>query len=430
MKNEVTVVLPTLHEDQVKAYAVCAANRFFALRCGRRYGKTAFLSTLACDDAINGKRVGYFAPDYKRLAETYREIEHILSPIKQSSSQTEGVIRTVTGGVVEFWTLMDESAGRSRKYHTVLIDEAAFTKSPAMWNIWRLSIKPTLLDYRGRCIVASNTSGLDEDNFFWKITNEPEHGFIEYHAPSRKNPYLSGEEIDDLQRKEHPLVFKQEYEAEWVDWAGSPFFSLDSMLVDGQPVDLPGPCDAVLAVIDTAVKTGSDNDGTAVIYAGINRKLPGHRIVILDYDALQIEGSLLETWLPTVFRNLEVLAKSHRALMGSLGVWIEDKASGMVLLQQAKRRGLPAHPIDTSLTAKGKDERALSVSGYVYRGDVKLHRNALEKVIAYKGATRNHLVSQVCGFRIGDKDASHRADDLLDCFTYLPSIVLGDAKGF
>jgi hypothetical protein len=430
MGREIVVEIPTLHSDQVKAYETITRNRFSAIRCGRRWGKTALLATLAADDALNGKRVGYFAPDYKRLSETYSEIERILAPIKKSSSQTQGLIRTINDGLVEFWTLGDESAGRSRKYHTGLIDEASFTKTPAMWNIWRKAIKPTLLDYRGRCIVASNTSGSDPDNFFWKITNEPEHGFVEYWAPSRNNPYLPADEIETLRKSEHPLVFQQEYEAEWVNWLGVAFFALESLLVNGKAAPMPTICDGVLVVLDTAVKTGSENDGTAVIYFAINRYLPGPKLTILDWDIQQIEGSLLEAWMPSVFQRLEELAKMCRARMGSLGAWIEDKSSGMILLQQAARHSWQSHAIDTALTAKGKDERALSVSGYVYRGDVKLSEYAHDKVSTYKGATRNHLISQVSGFRMGDKDAAKRADDLLDCFTYGISISIGNSDGW
>ena len=429
---EITVTLPTFHADQQKAYEVARGARFFALRCGRRWGKTAFEKVVACDDAIHGKLVGWFAPDYKRLSEAFSEVETILAPIKKSSSQTTGIIRTITGGSVEFWTLGDESAGRSRKYHTALIDEAAFGKDN-MVDIWRMSIKPTLLDYRGRCVAASNTKGVDPENFFWQICNEEKHGFVQYHAPSANNPYLPAEDIEELRRTEHPLVFQQEYLAEFVDFRGVAFFSLDNLLLHGSAVSLPMYCDAVLAVVDTAVKTGSDNDGTAVVYAAINLRgtaVGAAKITILDWDIQQIEGSLLDVWLPTVFDNLTALATQCKARAGSLGAWIEDKSSGMVLLQQAKRNEWPAHAIDTALTAKGKDERALSVSGYVYRGDVKLSQLAHDKVTFYKKTTRNHLISQVCGFRMGDKDASKRADDLLDCFTYLPSIVLGNSEGW
>jgi hypothetical protein len=72
-----------------------------------------------------------------------------------------------------------------------------------------------------------------------------------------------------------------------------------------------------------------------------------------------------------VFERLEELSRLCGARHGSAGVWIEDKNSGTILIQQAICRQWPATVIDSKLTAMGKDERALSVSGYVYRGSVK-----------------------------------------------------------
>jgi hypothetical protein len=56
------------------------------------------------------------------------------------------------------------------------------------------------------------------------------------------------------------------------------------------------------------------------------------------------------------------------------------------------------------LTAMGKDERALSVSGYVYRGNVKYTEYAFNKTTVYKRKSRNHLGDQIESFRIGDKE--------------------------
>jgi hypothetical protein len=71
-----------------------------------------------------------------------------------------------------------------------------------------------------------------------------------------------------------------------------------------------------------------------------------------------------------------------------VGVWIEDKSSGTILLQQAIRRQWPATAIDSKLTAMGKDERALSVSGYVYRGSVEYTDYAFDKTTVHKRKTR------------------------------------------
>ncbi len=190
----------------------------------------------------------------------------------------------------------------------------------------------------------------------------------------------------------------------------------------------PKHCDVVFAVIDTASKTGTDNDGTAVSYFAHN-KHTGIPLLILDWDIVQIEGAMLETWLPSVFRRLDELARLCGARAGSVGAWIEDKNSGIVLLQQAINRGLDAHAINSKLTAVGKDERALSVSGYVHRGEVKYSEDAFNKSTTYKQKSRNHLVDQVERFRMGDKEHK-REDDLLDTFCYGIALGLGNNEGF
>ena len=191
----------------------------------------------------------------------------------------------------------------------------------------------------------------------------------------------------------------------------------------------PTSCDSVFAIIDSSTKTGKEHDGTAVTYYAVNASNPAHPLLILDWDIVQVEGGLLIEWLPGVLRRAEDLARQCGARLGSLGAMIEDKDSGQILLQQAAAKGLPAQPLPSELTAIGKDERAMKASGHVYPGRVKLTVHAHEKTSDFKGTVRNHFVSQVTGFRIGDKDAAKRADDLLDTFTYGVCVSLGDADG-
>lgn len=191
----------------------------------------------------------------------------------------------------------------------------------------------------------------------------------------------------------------------------------------------PTTCDFVFAVIDTASKTGTEHDATAVTYFARNSYSGGAPLTILDWDVVQIEGATLETWLPFVFNRLEELARLCRARAGSVGAWIEDKNSGTILLQQARRRGMLATAIDSKLTSLGKDERAISVSSYVVQEKVKYSDHAFNKVSIYKSKSRNHLLDQVESFRVGDKD-SDREDDLLDTFCYGIAISLGNSEGF
>ncbi len=245
------------------------------------------------------------------------------------------------------------------------------------------------------------------------------------------------ESADELNRKRAALgerdfgaLFQQDPRP-----AGTSFFDVNSVLErivgnDGaerfEPVDFPVRPDCVFATIDTAVKAGAKNDGTAVCYWALTKRLAAP-LVLIGWDIVQIEGSLLEDWLPTVFQNLEAFSVQMKARMGSLGAWIEDKASGTILLQQSARRRLPARAIDSKLTSLGKEPRAISVSGYIQRGMVRISRAAYDKTSIYKGRSGNHMLMQVFRFQIGVKDQN---DDIFDCFTYGIAIGLGDNKGF
>lgn len=427
-----TIALPTLHPGQVAAFE--EGYRFVAMRCGRRWGKTNYAITLACDGASKKWPVGFFAPNYKIIAETYQEIREILDPIVTRANAQEKVIRTLGGGRIDFWSLDDPRAGRSRKYKLALIDEAAYTR-PNMIDIWEQAIRPTLVDMRGSAIALSNTAGANPDNFLHQIcTQTRKYGFRDFHAPSHANPYLPRQELIDLERKSHPLVWRQEYLAEFVDWSGQAFFDEQKLLERGAPVEWPTHCDLVFAVIDTAIKDGAAHDGTAVSYWA-RSQFSGHPLVLLDWDIVQIEGAMLETWLPSVFARSVELAIACGARMAQPGdgtppVWIEDKGSGTILIQQALRRGWNAIAIEGKITAAGKDARAISVSGYFHRGEIKFSRHAYEKTVTFKNATRNHMLAQLLSYRVGDKSAATRADDLLDTATYAVAIALGNNEGF
>lgn len=425
--REVEIVLPTLHAGQRRIWQ--ARSRFNVVRCGRRFGKTKLITALSSSSVINGHQAGIFAPEYRQLAEPYSELTGILDPIRKSSSKTDGTFVGITGGKADFWTLNDNIlAGRGRTYNRVLIDEAGFTKSPQMLEeIWAKSIKPTLWTTQGDVWVFSTPMGIDTRNFFYACCRDEGMGFKEHYAPTSENPLIPMAELELEKAKTDPRVWAQEFLAEFVDWSGDAFFNMDNCLdTYGYGVPYPSHCDAVFAVLDTAIKTGKQHDGTAVGFFAVNT-LGTRQLTLLDWDIVQVEGSLLETWLPTVFQRLEDLARQTGARAGSAGAWIEDKASGTILLQQAMRRGWMARSIDSKLTSMGKDERAISVSGYVHQGLFKLSEAAIDKTVVYKGRSENYFINQFFGYRLNIKD---QADDLLDVGCYAVALSFGNSEGF
>lgn len=399
--------------------------RLTVIRAGRRFGKSVLLEDVACNFAIQEFPVGFFAPDYKKLMPSYKECKKILHPLIKSSSKIDAVIELTTGGSIDFWTLQDEDAGRGRKYKEVIIDEGSLIKK-GLQAIWEQSIEPTLLDYNGNCIMGGTPKGVDKENFFYLACTDKSLGFKEFHAPTSANPTLNAIAVAELRNKKPPLVYQQEHLAEFVDWSGTAFFQLDKMLVDGLAIKPQMHPDYIFAVIDTATKTGKQHDGTAVTifarYANF-----GHPLVILDWGIVQIDGHLLISWLPQIYINLEAFARELGARNGSIGAFIEDKNSGTILIKQAERENYPVHAIDSKLTSMGKDERAISVSGYFWNGMVKISEHAYNKTTRYKEIEKNHFLGQLCGFRIG---VDNGADDLADCATYGASIGLGNSEGF
>jgi len=191
-----------------------------------------------------------------------------------------------------------------------------------------------------------------------------------------------------------------------------------------KPLPMPKQVDTTFFVMDTASKPGKKRDGTGVIHYGFTM-YPEQRLYLLDYDLIQMQADLLITWIPGVLKRNTELANLCSSRAGSMGGWVEDKDSGVALIQASQRAGLPIKPITGDITARGKDGRAVSASGYVYRGLTRVVEPAWDKVIAYKGIIKNHMVEQITTFRMGFGTPTDE-DELFDCYTYGVLLAFGD----
>ncbi|WP_109481520.1 hypothetical protein [Paraburkholderia sp. C35] len=418
--NGRNVRLMPLHAGQREVYA--GLGKRTVLRIGRRFGKTALLEVAAENWACQGQRIGFFFPDLTRALPVYQSIVSTLKPVIKSSNKTDLMIELVSGGQIEMWSLQDEHAGRSRWYHKALIDEASLVDD--LENKFNLSIAPTLLDRNGDAILAGTPLGADDTAFFYKACTIKEPSgkwpviWKEFHKRTADNPILDPQAVVLLKTQYAPLVYLQEYEAEFVNWAGESLFKTPDLLVDGHGAQVPQNVEYVFATVDTAVKDGAENDGTGVVFWAKNVYGAGAPLTVLDWDIRQITSDLQVAWMPSIFIRLEELARATKARYGSGGVYIEDKASGSMLLQHGEKAGWDVIAIDANLTQMGKSGRASLASGPVFQQRVKLSQYAFDKTTEYKGIVRNHLLSQVTSFSLGDKKAYKRADDLSDCFSY------------
>ena len=214
------ITLPKPHEAQRKVLS--EADRFNVLTCGRRWGKSVIATNLLCETAIGGFPAGYFTPTYKLLDGTYNECLAALEPIIARKNEHQ-FIELITGGRIEFWSMENELAGRSRKYKRTVVDEAAFSGS--LWKRWTESIRPTLTDMKGDGWFMSTPRG---KNDFYKlhsrgVSGDP--GWKSWQMSTYTNPYIDPSEIDDAKADLPHDAFMQEYMAEFAENVANPFGS-------------------------------------------------------------------------------------------------------------------------------------------------------------------------------------------------------------
>jgi hypothetical protein len=232
-----------------------------------------------------------------------------------------------------------------------------------------------------------------------------------------------------------PEVASQELDALFVSLEGMAIFPLASLLRDGQPVPDNEPIDTIGVTIDSAAgEGGTEHDGTAAIIFGMRHPriakggFEGGEIVILDWDIRSLALGGASAWLRHVNDLYHSWVQRAHPRMGLHGFHIEKPAMGLRLLELASQQGLPARALDSEWVEWGKDGRALAVEPHVTRGRVKFGTSAFDKRMEYRGAVYNHAIAQITGFRVFDRQAAKRADDLADAFMYAVLRCLGDGR--
>jgi len=357
-----------------------------------------FSATIATWRSATGRRRKFFSPQLNTYEIAKDEVVEIIESGVEAVFDIE-VERTenfIANGLVSHNTRWheDDLAGR------ILPEDWKGESGPILCrdgNVWEV------VCLQARCEVQNDPLGRKIGEYLWP------QWFTEKHWAQFQNNVRTWASL--YQQLPRPLE--------------GTLFKLENMLVDGSPVPMPKGCDVVFAVLDSALKTGDKNDGTAITYFARN-KFIGHPLIILDWDITQIESDLIADWFPSVMERLEELGRLSGARMGVVGSFVEDKGSGITLLQRASRNGWPAHPIDSKLTSMSKDARGTGVSDFVHHGKIKISDYAYNKVVEYKGRTQNHMLTQVFGYRLG---IPNQSDDLFDTTVYGIAIALGDSDG-
>jgi phage terminase large subunit-like protein len=401
-------------------------TRFKVVSNGRRWGKSALAITLLMYNAQQGKRCAYLAPNYDDFIKPfYNELYMACAHLLDLKNCRKGkFMKFKTGGTVDFYSSNSTDSGRGRKFHLIIVDEAGHSSTvgylPALWE---LALRPTLVDFKGSAIIMGTPTG--NKNYFYALTQM--HGWKHYHAPTSNNPFMSKEELNEIMLSNNELVWRQEYLAEFVDWDENAVFNYNHFKIVPN-IDYK-EYDTVYITCDTAIKGGSQHDGTAICIWGTKVKMVFdsgfHRTVVdkltlLDWDLFNLDGNMIESKLIPVVEDLKTRSKFVK-------IFIEDKGSGSIVIQNlVQKYGSLVYALgsekskDKFLTHYSKGDRALACTPFTSsldpsRRKVEISEFANEKKVLYKNQLKNHLKDQLSTFNLHD---NNQADDCVDAFCY------------
>lgn len=324
--KQIELILPILHEGQ--QVIVDEARRFNVLACGRRFGKTMLGVDLLVDKAIDGCLVGWFSPTYRMLNEVWKAIHETTRPLHSRVSLQEHRIELITGGVIDCWSLDAYDSVRGRKYHRVIIDEAAMV--PDLGDAWQAAIRPTLTDYTGDAFFLSTPKGI---NFFHECysrgVDQTQSEWKAWHAPTTANPYIDPAEVESARQELPEQVFRQEYLAEFLQNDGAVFRNIDACLS-------PDTGDHKGHRLFAGVDWGQQNDFTviSVVCATCHREVELDRFNKIEW----------------AFQRARLKAVMDR--WGVLAVVAESNSIGQPNLEALVREGLPVRGFETTASSK------------------------------------------------------------------------------
>lgn len=221
---------------------------------------------IACESALAGQPVGWFAPTYKYLSEPWREMCRILRPVIVTANSQEKRIELSTGGVIDFWSLDDPDAGRGRKYGVAVIDEAGFVMN--LEQCWTAAIRPTLADLRGSAWFLGTPKGR---GYFGGVLYGKGQGDTDWRswmAGQIDNPHIDPAEVAAQMRDMPEAVARQELLGEPADDEGNPFgiSNIDACIAELAD-DEPAAFGIDLAKsIDWCVSIGMNRTGSVCRY--------------------------------------------------------------------------------------------------------------------------------------------------------------------
>ncbi len=382
----IDVRLPRLHAAQ-RAVRDCSA-RFIMLAAGRRWGKTLLGAALCAQVALNGGRAWWVAPSYPMARVGWRAMRRIAAQIPLAEvRQAERCILVPGGGEMWVRSADDPQSLRGEGLDYVVMDECAYMREEA----WSQALRPALSDRKGRALMISTPSGLNWWYDLWtQAQSSSDWQTLRY--PTSSNPYIASEEIEEARRELPELVFRQEYEAEFVDLRGATLLRRAWMRYYD---DVP-QCDEIAIGVDLAISRRTTADYTVIAVVG--RREDRYYILDIVRDRMTMH---------TTMTTLQSLAARYNASV----IGVESVGYQQTIIDELQRTTML--PVRAVKPSADKITRATPLAAKYEQGLVYHPRNA-----AWLKTYEDELISFPVGLHDDQIDAVVYAMHMLTEMVY------------
>ena len=312
-------------------------TRFRIACCGRRFGKTMACANEIIEHALVYKKTvnWWVAPTYQQSMIAYRLIENALidSGMVLENIKSEKRILLINGSSIMFKSADNFNALRGEGVNFLVIDEAATIQREA----WEQALRPTLSDKNGKALIVGTPKGR---NWFFELYargNDTEQ--IEYKSfsfPTWTNPLIPQTEIEEVRRSLPQNVFRQEYEAAFLEDSAGVFRNIKNCIAGSfeEPTNKTYYIGWDIAKhTDFSVIICMDNNRRVVAFDRFNQ---------IDYT-LQIS-------------RVVAMAEKYRA-----SVLMDSTGAGDPVLEQIRQRGISVEGYNLSNQSKQQLIEHLSV---------------------------------------------------------------------
>ena len=368
--------------------------RFKVVVAGRRAGKSyASIASLAKHARYPKKKCMYVAPSYRMAKQIVWE--DLKDQLREKNwikkiNESELSVTLVNGSTIFLRSADNPDSIRGIGLDYVVIDEAADISEEA----WRAVIRPTLSDRQGNAMIISSPKGR---NWLYDVYNDAKHleDWNSWQFTTAQGGIVNDQEIADARRDLDDRTYRQEYEAQFVDYSGLIYYAFGEHCIQEEII----PEDNRIPIhigIDFNV-----DPGCAVI--GIQTALGMH-----IFDELEMFGTDTQSMVQEIYRRYP--GRRYIAYPDASGAQRRSSAGGITDHIILKNAGMNLKVGSVNPAVK---DRIASVNSVCKEGNQRL--TISPKCVKLINALRKHVYQE--GTRQPEKRSG--LDHFCDALGYL-----------